>query len=77
MEQNYRDKQRKSYTLMRRTYDITMAMLILGLAVVLLFGEYWHIERIANIDKLLRYLMAGISVLYGGFRLYRGIKAEY
>ncbi len=77
MEQNYRDKQRKSYTLMRRTYDITMAMLILGLAVVLLFGEYWHIERITNIDKVLRYLMAGISVLYGGFRLYRGIKAEY
>ncbi len=77
MEQNYRDKQRKSYTLMRRTYDITMAILILGLAVVMAFGEYWHIERIASIDKLLRYLMAGISFLYGGFRLYRGIKAEY
>lgn len=77
MENNARDRQQKSYVTMRRTYDITMAILILGLAVVLLFGDYWHIERITNIDSVLRYLMAGISILYGGFRLYRGIKAEY
>ncbi len=77
MENRSRDRQRKSYILMRRTYDLTMAMLILGLAVVLIFGDYWHIERIMGIDKLFRYMLAGISILYGGFRLYRGIKADY
>lgn len=62
---------------MRRVYDFAMAMLILGLAVVLLLGDRWNIENITNLDPLLRYLLAGVSLLYGGFRMYRGIKAEY
>ncbi|MBC7587990.1 MAG: hypothetical protein H7178_06470 [Chitinophagaceae bacterium] len=77
MDNSSRDRNQKSYILMRRTYDFAMGLLIIGLAMVLLLGEAWHIERIMNIDKVLRYLLAGVSFLYGGFRLYRGIKAEY
>jgi hypothetical protein len=77
MENRPRERQEKSYILMRRIYDFTMAIFILGLAMVLFFGEKWNIERIINIDPILRYLMAGVSLLYGGFRIYRGIKAEY
>jgi hypothetical protein len=77
MESRSKERQQKSYTLMRRIYDFAMAMLILGLAMVLLFGERWNIQRIINLDPILRYMFAGISILYGGFRIYRGIKAEY
>jgi len=77
MQDSFRDKQQKSYTLMRMTYDLAMAVLILGMAVVLLFSERLKIDQISSIDATFRYLFGGISILYGGFRLYRGIKRDY
>ncbi|TSA58188.1 MAG: hypothetical protein D4R41_05160 [Sediminibacterium sp.] len=77
MQESFRDKQQKSYTLMRMTYDLAMAVLILGMAVVMLFSERLKIDQISTIDATFRYLFGGICVLYGGFRLYRGIKRDY
>ena len=77
MQESFRDKQQKSYTLMRMTYDLTMSVLILGMALVLLFSERLKIEQISSIDTTFRYLFGGICILYGGFRLYRGIKRDY
>jgi uncharacterized membrane protein len=77
METDYRDKQRKSYTLMRMTYDLTMAILLLAMAVVMFFGEKFKIVQIIDIDSTFRYFFGGICLLYGGFRLYRGIKKDY
>lgn len=62
---------------MRMTYDLVMALLILGMAVVMIFAEKLKIEQIMSIDNTFRYLFGGICVLYGGFRLYRGIKRDY
>jgi len=77
MQESFRDKQQKSYNLMRMTYDLTMAVLILGMAVVLLLCERLKIDQISSIDTTFRYLFGGICILYGGFRLYRGIKRDY
>ena len=77
MQESFRDKQQKSYTLMRMTYDLAMAILILGMAVVMLFSERLKIDQISTIDATFRYLFGGICILYGGFRLYRGIKRDY
>jgi hypothetical protein len=77
MQESFRDKQQKSYNLMRMTYDLTMAVLILGMAVVLLLCERLKIDQISSIDATFRYLFGGICILYGGFRLYRGIKRDY
>jgi len=62
---------------MRMTYDLVMALLILGMAVVMLFAERLKIEQIMAVDDTFRYLFGGICILYGGFRLYRGIKRDY
>jgi hypothetical protein len=59
------------------TYDLVMALLILGMAVVMIFAEKLKIEQIMAVDDTFRYLFGGICVLYGGFRLYRGIKRDY
>jgi hypothetical protein len=59
------------------TYDLAMAFLILGMAVVMIFAEKLKIEQIMAVDNTFRYLFGGICVLYGGFRLYRGIKRDY
>ena len=77
MEERFREKQQKSYTLMRMTYDLSMGVLILGMAVVLFFAEKLNIQQIIEADLGFRYLFGGICLLYGGFRLYRGIKRDY
>ncbi|HPH23958.1 MAG TPA: hypothetical protein PLW32_08755 [Chitinophagaceae bacterium] len=77
MENEYRDRQRKSYIIMRVIYDLTMAILLLGMAVVMLFAEKLKINKFIEIDSSFRYLFGAICLLYGGFRLYRAIKKEY
>lgn len=77
MSADFRDRQQKSYTIMRMIYDLTMAVLLLGMATVMLFGEKLKIAMVIDIDSTFRYMFGGICVLYGGFRLYRGIKRDY
>ncbi len=77
MENEYRDRQRKSYIIMRVIYDLTMAILLLGMAMVMLFAEKLKIDKFIEIDSSFRYMFGAICLLYGGFRLYRGIKKEY
>jgi len=54
--------------------DVTRAVLILAVGVVLLLGSFLKIAFVLQIDSFLRYWFGGISILYGGFRLYRGVK---
>lgn len=77
MQESFRDRQKKGYILMRVTYDLAMALLILGMAVVMFFAERLKIQRIMDLDDTGRYLFGGVCLLYGGFRLYRGIKRDY
>jgi len=81
MNNDYKERREKSFTLLRSVYNITMAILVLAMAVVMLFGERFGIEAldafITPIDPLLRYMFGGLCLLYGLFRLYRGIKKEY
>ena len=58
-------------------YDLSMAVIILGMAVFLLLAEKLGIEQLLLIDPMFRYLMGSVFLLYGGFRLYRGIKRDY
>ncbi|MBV9988231.1 MAG: hypothetical protein JO301_11150 [Chitinophagaceae bacterium] len=77
MDTGYEQRKQKSYRVMRMTYDLVMSALILAMAVVLLFAERLNLEFFASIDAVFRYLFGGICLLYGGFRLYRGIKRDY
>lgn len=75
MENEFRAKQKKSYNLMRMSYDLTIAVLLLGMAVIMLFAEKLNIEQLLDKDnEFFRYFFGGLCLLYGGFRLYRGIK---
>jgi uncharacterized membrane protein len=75
MENDFRAKQKKSYNLMRMSYDLTIAVLLLGMAVIMLFADKLNIEQLLDKDnEFFRYFFGGLCLLYGGFRLYRGIK---
>jgi hypothetical protein len=77
MATDFRERQQKSYRIMRMIYDLSMAVIILGTAVLLLLAEKLKIEQLLSVDPMFRYLMGGVFLLYGGFRLYRGIKHDY
>ena len=77
MENKFREKQRNSYLLMRMVYDFGIACLILAMAAAMFFAEKFNIPQIVEKDKVLRYMFGSICLLYGGFRLYRGIKRDY
>lgn len=77
MENDIRSKREKSYILMRRIYDFSMSLLILGTAVVMFLGAKLGIVQLIEVDPLFRYLFGGVCLLYGGFRLYRGIYPNY
>lgn len=77
MNSDYKERQRKSYTIMRMIYDLTMAILLLGMAIVMLFAEKLNVDRFIVIDTSFRYMFGAICLLYGSFRLYRGIKKDY
>jgi hypothetical protein len=77
METDFRERQQKNYRNMRMIYDLSMAVIILGMAVFLLLAEKLGIEQLVLIDSMFRYLMGSVFLLYGGFRLYRGFKRDY
>jgi uncharacterized membrane protein YfcA len=54
-----------------------MSFLILGMGVVMFLGAKLGIAQLVDVDPLFRYLFGGICLLYGGFRLYRGVYPNY
>lgn len=77
MNNEFENKRRKSYTQMRMIYDFTMAGLMIGMGFILFFGDKFGLDLIADLDSLMRYGFGGLCLLYGGFRMYRGIKHDY
>jgi hypothetical protein len=78
MENDFRASQKKSFNVMRMTYDLTIAILLLGMAVIMLFADKLKIEQLAEKDnEFFRYFFGALCLLYGSFRLYRGIKRNY
>jgi len=81
MNSEYKKRRQQSFAQLRMVYNISMGILVLAMAVVMLFGDRLGIDAIGQfispIDPALRYLFGGLCLLYGGFRLYRGIKREY
>ena len=77
MQNQFENNRRRNYVTMRMIYDFTMAGLIMGMAVILVFGDRFGLPLIADLDPFLRYSFGGLCFLYGSFRLYRGIKRDY
>lgn len=75
MENEFKPRQTKSYNVMRMAYDLTIATLLLGMAVIMLFADQLGIDQLTDKNnEFFRYFFGGLCLLYGSFRLYRGIK---
>ncbi|MCX6331955.1 MAG: hypothetical protein NTZ82_04890 [Bacteroidetes bacterium] len=74
---NPREKSERSYRLFKRVYDFSMATLILGCAVLMLGAKWLKLDQILNVDAEFRTIFGVMCLLYGGFRLYRGVSSDY
>ncbi len=74
MENEFRNKKAGDFG--KKAFDITRALLILGIGCFLLLGDKFNAPLTLDLDPILKYIFGGMSVLYGSFRLYRGVKGE-
>jgi uncharacterized membrane protein len=74
MQEDRTYNREKSYRIMRTIYDVAMGALMIGVAVVVLMAEKWNIEQLVGWESWMRYFFGGVLLLYGSFRIYRGIK---
>lgn len=66
----------KRYIMMRSIMDFGMGFLYIGVAAFLLLADKIGID-LSFPPKPFSYIFAAICVLYGGFRIYRGIQKNY
>lgn len=60
---------------LRKVKDITMAIFILVVAFLLFFAR--QLNLLVEVSDGFRISLGVLFALYGGFRLYRGIKSDY
>lgn len=70
------DKTRKkTYELRRAILDYGMGVVIFCIGVVMLIAP--KIGLTVDLEPTFRYMLGGLFVLYGGFRVYRGRQKNY
>ena len=77
MENTIRERNQKRYSVFRRIYDIAMSILFLGVGLAVFFIEKLGMDLVFTAEPVYRNLFGIICLLYGAFRLYRGIKQDY
>lgn len=70
------EQRTRRYASMRSIKDYGMGVLIVLVAFIVLFPSRFGLEM-NDFDDLLRYMFAGLCILYGSFRIYRGYKKAY
>jgi ABC-type nickel/cobalt efflux system permease component RcnA len=76
MQEDRTYNKEKSFRIMRTIYDVTMGVLMMGVAIVVLMAEKWSIEQLLVWEPWMRIFFGCVLLLYGSFRIYRGIKQQ-
>lgn len=74
MENTQRNNREKSFKVMRLMYDLTMGLLMLSLGAAIVLADRLGFAQVLDWSKEMRYFVGIIFCLYGGFRIYRGVK---
>lgn len=75
MENEAPDRRKKGYVLRRAILDIGMGVIIFGFGVFFIIAPRLGYDF--GTDPFFRYGFAGLCLLYGAFRVYRGYKQNY
>jgi hypothetical protein len=74
MENSARDSRDKNFRIMRMIYDLTMGLLMGALGSAMILAEKLGFVQVLDWGVTMRYSFGAIFLLYGVFRIYRGIK---
>ena len=74
MENSARDSRDKNFRIMRMIYDFTMWLLMGALGSAMILAEKLGFVQVLDWGVTMRYSFGAIFLLYGVFRIYRGIK---
>lgn len=75
MTDDFEEKKKKYYVNRRAIMDYGMGLIIGGFGVFFALSDKLGFSF--GIDPFFRYFFAGLCLLYGGFRVYRGYKKNY
>jgi hypothetical protein len=75
MDNEAPDRRTKGYILMRTIMDYGMGLLIFGLGIFFLLAPRLGVQL--EVDPFYRYFFAGLCLVYGSWRAYRGYKKKY
>ena len=70
------DPRTRRYMGMKSLMDIGMGIIYVGVGLVILFARKFHLVNDFT-DSVIGKVFAGVVLLYGGWRIYRGIKKDY
>jgi len=76
MQDESQDGRTRGYVLMRMLMDIGMGVIYIGVSIFILFPKRFGFSG-PVIEPPFGYVLAGILIVYGGFRIYRGVKKNY
>ena len=74
MENSARDSRDKNFRIMRMIYDLTMGLLMGALGSAMILAEKLGFVQVLDWGVTMHYSFGAIFLLYGVFRIYRGIK---
>ncbi|HKP32036.1 MAG TPA: hypothetical protein VJT83_04895 [Chitinophagaceae bacterium] len=66
----------RSYIMMRMLMDFGMGIIYIAVATFIILAPRLGFES-SFFEPPFSYIFAGICILYGGFRIYRGVKKNY
>ena len=75
-DKSIEERRQKAYANRRAIMDLGMGIIYTGMALVFLFPERFGLSMLLP-TKLFSWIFAGLCLVYGGFRIYRGIKKNY
>jgi hypothetical protein len=75
-EADDKDPKTKRYILMKSVMDFGMGIIYLGVGIVILLAKKIHLN-IEFAESVAAKFFAVLVIIYGGFRIYRGIKKDY
>lgn len=66
----------KRYILMRRISDFGMGLIYIAIGVAVMFAKQFNFQNDFTLSLPAKFF-AGAALLYGGWRIYRGLKKQY
>jgi len=77
MLKDFQEQQIKRATRMRSLKDTAVGVLWILIGIFFLVYRYFNINLFRTKPSMLDYLIGGLFILYGGWRIYRGYKKDY